>query len=78
MKAIEASQPNGGQRIRAKSIYSVGMDGIYLKARTYLVDEGGETHHEFWRWDNEKAQIVSRGFTADETSWERHMKVTDT
>lgn len=59
---------SSGQPIWAKNVYTVGMDGNYLEARTYTKNPDGKVYQRYltiWRWDKEKAKVVSHGFTHD-------------
>jgi len=57
-----------GRPIWAKNVYTVGMDGNFVVAKTYT-KEGGEKAYQrymtIWRWDEESEKVVAHGFVND-------------
>jgi hypothetical protein len=59
-----------GRPIWAKNVYTVGMDGNFVMAKTF-VREGGQKEYQryltIWRWDKDAEKVVAHGFTHDGT-----------
>ena len=56
-----------GESMWIKEVFTVGMAGNYLQSKTFTRDANGEYQlsHTVWRWDNQRAQIVSHVFSRD-------------
>lgn len=58
----------GGDKLWAKNVYVVGMNGNFVDAKTFAKNEHGKTYqryHTIWRFNPEKEKVESFGFSFD-------------
>lgn len=57
-----------GRPIWARNVYTIGMDGNFVMAKTFTKNPDGKEYQRYltiWRWDKDKEKVVSHGFTHD-------------